>query len=355
LDSAYYFDGSLSDYDPNNAALAVDAPAGLQALLRRTRLVATEVLDAAFPESGSEGASLGRGEVARGLARCGVAVRDADIEALLFFATRAFGADTLSTPALRLLLGLPVSATGRAQLDRDRTVASLRDDGCDDDYYGVGGSGESSRVPTAARWPHADPPPPKPSGVSTTLTAAQRRACHLVATKANAVVRRCAAVDDDGGGLVPWSAFAAALVAAEVYLRPDELTVVERAVAKEGRVAYPSVAFKLRSLVDGGIVATDLAAAGSPRAAGRVPTPGANGDGFTLPPPPGPPLAFAASPPRWGAPRARRPSSPEGAAAAVGAAGVQSEPLRPSEKHHGPYEEWAEEEEEDEEEEKDVE
>jgi hypothetical protein len=140
LDSAYYFDGSLSDYDPNNAALAVDAPAGLQALLRRTRLVATEVLDAAFPESGSEGASLGRGEVARGLARCGVAVRDADIEALLFFATRAFGADTLSTPALRLLLGLPVSATGRAQLDRDRTVATLRDDGYDDDFYGVGTS-----------------------------------------------------------------------------------------------------------------------------------------------------------------------------------------------------------------------
>ena len=106
----------------------LDAPAGLQMLLRRTRMVPSETLEAIFPEGSRHGGgpsgsvALGRGDVARMLARCGVVVRDAEIEALLFFANKTFGVHTLSMPALRYLLGLPVSAAGWARLEQDRNV-----------------------------------------------------------------------------------------------------------------------------------------------------------------------------------------------------------------------------------------
>ena len=190
-------------------------------------------------------------------------------------------------------------------------------------------------------------------------------------TKANAVVRRCEKVDASGDGRVPWQAFEAALIGAEIYLRLDELSLIKRALVEQegdededgrsgGYVAYPSVAFKLRSLVEGGHVmppppppsssATRAGAGLSRHAAGLVPTPGANGDGFSLPPPPGPPPRelVAESPPGWGPPRARKLVSPEEASRLVagggggGWAGVQSERVRPSEKHHGPFEGWVE-------------
>jgi len=104
----------------------LDAPAGLQTLLRRTRMVPSETLDAILSESGSphggssDDGGLGRGDVARVLARCGIVVRDAEIEALLFFAEKTFGFGALSMPAVRYLLGLPVSSAGWARLEQDR-------------------------------------------------------------------------------------------------------------------------------------------------------------------------------------------------------------------------------------------
>lgn len=206
----------------------------------------------------------------------------------------------------------------------------------------------------------------------TSLTSSQRRACHLVVTKANTVVRRCEKLDASGDGVVTWPAFEAALIGAEIYLRPDELSLMKGALVQrldeedgsaEGHVAYPSVAFKLRSLVEGDHIVVpppphhpppplSVSPPRSPslaagHAAGLVPTPGANGDGFSLPPPPGPPPRelVAESPPRWGPQRARRLVSPkEASVTGAGSAGVQSEPVRPSERHHGPFEGWADEE-----------
>ena len=83
------------------------------------------------------------------------------------------------------------------------------------------------------------------SGALGVLTVDQRRACHLTAMRANAIIKACDAADVDGSGVVGWPVFRDSLAKVDIIVEDTELVAVGAAVTElapgaEASVAEPS-------------------------------------------------------------------------------------------------------------------
>lgn len=216
--------------------------------------------------------------------RAGIVISEADTETLFFYVERTYGGPSaleLSGTTLRKALGLPISAAAQQLLDKQiksSIFAQMEDD--EDGQAKVQGDGQLKEQQQYKAWQHTH------STTSTTrgdcggglLSPDQRKACNVVAAKANTIIKLCRAVDSAGEGEVPWRAFSEAMTKAGILLRPDELEVVRRTIlgnpptvrdpvmvneyesgsdAAEAvgvewgaPIVYPSIVFKLRSLLE---------------------------------------------------------------------------------------------------------
>jgi hypothetical protein len=216
--------------------------------------------------------------------RVGIVISEADTETLFFHVERAYGGPSaleLSGTTLRKALGLPVSAAAQQLLDQQVNASTFQQD-----EDSVGARRDVSRTVRGQReqqqqykaWQHTHPAAASSRDGGGLLSSDQRRACNMVAAKANTIIKLCAAVDSAEEGEVPWGAFSEAMTKAGISFQPDELEVVRRtllgnpptvedpvmtdgyatgaaaaqAVGVEWRasIAYPSIVFKLRSLLE---------------------------------------------------------------------------------------------------------
>lgn len=212
-------------------------------------------------------------------------ISEADTETLFFYVERTFGGPSaveLSGTMLRKAIGLPVSQFAQELHDKKIEATSspqiVDDDTCEPVIReNLKHQHQHQRFKA---WQHSHPNSRVPNSqeYGGLLTPEQRRACNFVATKANTLIKACVAVDTQGEGQVPWGVLYEAMKKAGINLQADELEVVRRtlldkpptledpimisehesgfdaakAVGVEWRapVAYPSIVFKLRALLE---------------------------------------------------------------------------------------------------------
>ena len=147
---------------------------------------------------------------------------------------RAYGGPSaleLSGTTLRKALGLPVSAAAQQLLDQQVNASTFQQD-----EDSVGARRDVSRTVRGQReqqqqykaWQHTHPAAASSRDGGGLLSSDQRRACNMVAAKANTIIKLCAAVDSAEEGEVPWGAFSEAMTKAGISFQPDELEVVRR-------------------------------------------------------------------------------------------------------------------------------